>query len=70
MTTRLVCDESSLEKSTRLLEMSGGERLRKNRVVKIVEALRPPENVDGSYTFSNTTSFQSFLLKFGKDVAR
>ena len=32
MTTRLVCDESSLEKSTRLLEMSGGERLRKNLV--------------------------------------
>ena len=32
MTTRLVRDESSFEKSTRLLEMSGGERLRKNRV--------------------------------------
>ena len=39
MTTRLVRDESSLKKSTRLLEMSGGERLmsggerlRKNRV--------------------------------------
>ena len=32
MTTRLVRDESSLEKSTRLLEMSGGERLSKNRV--------------------------------------
>ena len=26
---RLVRDESSLEKSTRLLEMSGGERLKK-----------------------------------------
>ena len=38
--------------------------------VKIVEAVRPAENVDGSYTFSNTTSFQSFLLKFGKNVAR
>ena len=25
-------EESSLEKSTRLFEMSGGERLRKNRV--------------------------------------
>ena len=32
MTTRLVRDESSLEKSIRLLQMSGGERLRKNRV--------------------------------------
>ena len=32
MTTRLVRDESSFEKSTRLLEMSGGERFRKNRV--------------------------------------
>ena len=31
MTIRLVRDESSLEKSTRLLEMSVGERLRKNR---------------------------------------
>ena len=30
--TRLVRDESSLEKSTRLLEMSNGERLRKSRV--------------------------------------
>ena len=38
--------------------------------VKIVEALRPAENVDGSYTFSNTTSFQSFLRKFGKNVVR
>ena len=38
--------------------------------VKIVEALRPAENVDGSYTFSNTASFQSFSLKFGKNVAR
>ena len=37
--------------------------------LKIVEAVRPVENVDGSYTFSNTTSFQSFLLKFGKNVA-
>ena len=49
MTTRLVRDEPSCEKSTRLLEMSGGERLRKNRVfVKILESLRPAENVDGS----------------------
>ena len=32
VTTRLVCDKSSLEKSTRLLEMSGGERLEKNCV--------------------------------------
>ena len=49
MTTRLVRDEPSFEKSSRLLEMSGGEGLRKNRVfVKIVEALRPAENVDGS----------------------
>ena len=31
MTTRLVCDEPSFEKSTRLLEMSGGEKLRRNR---------------------------------------
>ena len=38
--------------------------------VKIVEALRPAENVDGSYTFSNTTSFQSFLLKFGQNIAQ
>ena len=37
--------------------------------VKIVDALRAADNVDGSYTFSNTTSFQSFLLKFGKNVA-
>ena len=29
MTTRLVRDEPSCEKSTRLLEMSGGEGLRK-----------------------------------------
>ena len=49
MTTRLVRDGPSCEKSTRLLEMSGGERLAKNRVfVKILEALRPAENVDGS----------------------
>ena len=27
MTTRLVCDEPSLERSNRLLEMSGGEGL-------------------------------------------
>ena len=45
MTTRLVRDEPSCEKSTRLLEMSGGERLRKNRVfVKKLEAVRPAEN--------------------------
>ena len=31
MTTRVVCDEPSLAKSTRLLEMSVGERLRKDR---------------------------------------
>ena len=49
MTTRLVRDEPSLEKSTRLMEMSVGERLRKNRTcVKIVEVVRPPENVDES----------------------
>ena len=49
MTTRLVRDESSLEKSTRLLGMSVGERLRKNRAfVNIVEVVRPPENVDES----------------------
>ena len=48
MTTPLILDEPSLEKSTRLLEMSVGERLRKNRAcVKIVEAVRLPENVDG-----------------------
>ena len=47
MRTRLVRDESSLEKSTRLLEMSFGERLGKNRAfVTIVEVVRPPENVD------------------------
>ena len=45
MTTRLVRDESSLEKSTPLLEMSVGERLRKNRAyMKLVELVRPPEN--------------------------
>ena len=49
MTTRLVRDELSLEKSTRLLEMSVGERLRKNRAfVNMVEVVRPPENVDES----------------------
>ena len=49
MTTRLVHDEPSCEKSTRLLEMSGGERLRKKLVfVKTLEAVRPAENVDGS----------------------
>ena len=49
MTTRLVRDEQSCEKSTRLLEMSGGERLEKKRVfVKILEAVWPAENVDGS----------------------
>ena len=48
MTTRLVRDESSLEKSTRPLEMSGGGRLRKIVYVKILEAVRPVENVDGS----------------------
>ena len=49
MTTRLVRDEPSCEKSTQLLEMSGGGGLRKNRVfVKILESLRAAENVDGS----------------------
>ena len=49
MTTRLVCDEPSHEKSTRLMPMSVGERLRKNcACVKIVERVRPPENVDDS----------------------
>ena len=49
MTTRLVRDESSLEKSTQLLGMSVGERLRKNRAfVNIVEVVRPPENADES----------------------
>ena len=49
MTTRLVRDESSLEKSTRLLEVSVGERLKKNRAfVNLVEVVRPPENVDES----------------------
>ena len=49
MTTRLVRDGPSFETSTRLLEMSGGERLRKKRVfVKTLEAVRPAENVDGS----------------------
>ena len=47
--TRLVRDGPSLEKSTRLIEMSVGERLRKNRAsLKRVEAVTPPENVDGS----------------------
>ena len=42
-------DDPSPEKSTRLMETSVGERLRKNRAcVKIVELVRPPENVDGS----------------------
>ena len=49
MTTRLVRDEPLLEKSTRLMEMSVGERLRKNcTYMKKVEAVRPPENVDES----------------------
>ena len=49
MTTRLVRDEPSLEKSTRLLEMSVGERFRKNRaIVMIVEVVRPPEKVNES----------------------
>ena len=35
--------------TTRLLEMTFGERLRKNRAfVNIVEVVRPPENVDES----------------------
>ena len=51
MTTRLVRGGSSLEKSTRLLEMSVGDRLRKNRafvLMNIVEVMRPPANVDES----------------------
>ena len=49
MTTRLVHDEPSCEKSIRLLEMSGGERLTKKHVfVKTLEAVRPAENVDRS----------------------
>ena len=49
MTIRLVRDESSLKKSTRLLEMSVGERLRKNLAfVNIVEVVRLAENVDES----------------------
>ena len=49
MTTRLVRRESSLEKSTRLLEMSVGARLGNTRAfVNIVEVVRPPENVDES----------------------
>ena len=49
MTTRLVRDEPSIEKSTRLLEMSVGGRLRKNGAfVNIVEVVRPPQNVDES----------------------
>ena len=48
--TRLVHDESSLEKSTWLLEMSVGERLRKIRAfVYVVEVVMPPENVDESW---------------------
>ena len=44
---RLVCDAPSLEKSTRLMEMPVGERFRKNRAyMKMVELVRPPENVD------------------------
>ena len=39
-------------------------------VEETVEAVRPAENADGSYKFSNTASFQSFSLKFGKNVAR
>ena len=42
-------DEPSLEKSTRLMKMSVGERLTKNRAHgKIVEVARPRENVDES----------------------
>ena len=49
MTTRLVRDEPSLEKSTRLMEMSVGETVRKNcACMKTVEAVRKPENVDES----------------------
>jgi len=41
-------DKLSLEKLTRLMEMSVVERLQKNRAcVKIVEAVRLPENDDG-----------------------
>ena len=49
MTTRLVGEEPLLEKSTRLLEMSVGERPGKNRAfVIIVEVVRASENVDES----------------------
>ena len=49
MTTRLVREQPSLEKSTRLLEMSVRERLRINRaIVIIVEMVRPLENADES----------------------
>ena len=49
MTTRLVRDEPSLEKATRLMEISVGERRKKNRsYVKMVEVVRTPENVDES----------------------
>ena len=49
MTTRLVRDDPSHKKSTRLMEKSVGERLRKSRAcVKMVELVRPPENVDWS----------------------
>lgn len=51
MTNRLVRYEPSLEKSTRLLEMSGGEGLRKNHVfVKILEAVKLPENRDDPFS--------------------
>ena len=40
-------DEPFLERSNRLSEMSGGERLRKIVYVKILDSLRPAENVDG-----------------------
>ena len=40
MTTRVVPDESSLEKSTRLLQMSVGERLRINSAIVIIVELK------------------------------
>ena len=37
------------EKLNRLMEMSVGETVKKNRAyLKIVELVRPPENVEGS----------------------
>ena len=49
LTSRDDPSSSCRAESTRLLEMSVGERLRKNRAfVNIVEVVRSPENVDES----------------------